>query len=90
MLTGDNPEVLWAEFSILSFAVLLDAIHVHREHYRGKYHCTIDLLFDWFGISCMTADNYHFYLQNRLILTGQTGGQLYSDTSPFSVPWYNN
>jgi hypothetical protein len=20
----------------------------------GKYHCTIDLLFDWFGISCMT------------------------------------
>jgi hypothetical protein len=19
---------------------------------RGKYHCTIDLLFDWFGISC--------------------------------------
>jgi hypothetical protein len=23
----------------------------------GKYHCTIDLLFDWFGISCMTTDN---------------------------------
>jgi hypothetical protein len=22
----------------------------------GKHHCTIDLLFDWFGISCMTAD----------------------------------
>jgi hypothetical protein len=28
-----------------------------------------------------------FYLQNRFIQTGQTGGQLYSDTSPFSVPW---
>ncbi len=28
-----------------------------------------------------------FYLQNRLI---QTGGQLYSDTSPFSVPWLHN
>jgi hypothetical protein len=26
------------------------------------------------------------YLQNRLIQTGQTGGQLYIDTSPFSVP----
>jgi hypothetical protein len=26
-------------------------------------------------------------LQNRLIQTSQTGGQLYSDTSPFSIPW---
>ncbi len=29
-------------------------------------------------------DNFCFYLQNRLIKTSQTGGQLYSDTSPFS------
>jgi hypothetical protein len=43
---------------------------------------------DWSGISCMTTDNFRFYLQNRLIQTGQTGGQLYSDTSPFSVPCY--
>ncbi len=35
----------------------------------------------------MTTDNFCFYLQNRLIQTDQTGGQLYSDTSPFSVPW---
>ncbi len=34
---------------------------------RGKYHRTVDLLFDWFGISCMTTDNFCFYLQNRLI-----------------------
>jgi len=53
---------------------------------KGKYHCTVDLLFDWFGISCMTTDNFCFHLQNRLIKTGQTGGQQYSDTSPFSVP----
>ncbi len=39
------------------------------EYLRGKYHCTIDLLFDWFEISCMTADNFGFYLQNRLIQT---------------------
>jgi hypothetical protein len=38
-----------------------------REYSRGKYHCTIDLLFDWFGISCMTTDNFCFYLQNRLV-----------------------
>jgi len=28
-----------------------------------------------------------FYLQNRSIQTGQAGGQRYSDTSPFSIPW---
>ncbi len=33
----------------------------------GKYNCTIDLLFDRFRISCMTSDNFCFYLQNRLI-----------------------
>ncbi len=49
---------------------------------KGKYHCTIDLLFDWFGIN-------RFYLQNRLIQTSQTGGQWYSDTSRFSIPWFN-
>jgi len=36
----------------------------------------------------MTTDNFRFYLQNRLIQTGQTGGQWYSDTSPFSIPWF--
>ncbi len=37
----------------------------------------------------MTTDNFCFYLQNRLIQTSQTGGQWYSDTSPFSIPWFN-
>jgi hypothetical protein len=27
-------------------------------------------------------------LQDRLIQTSQTGGQQYSDTSPFSIPWF--
>ncbi len=53
------------------------------------YHYTVDLLFDWFGISCMTIDNFCFYLQSRLIQAGQTRGQLYSDTSSFSVPCYS-
>ncbi len=34
----------------------------------------------------MTTDNFCFYLQNSLIQTSQTGGQWYSDTSPFSIP----
>jgi hypothetical protein len=36
----------------------------------------------------MTTDNFCVYLQNRLIQTSQTGGQWYSDTSPFSIPWF--
>jgi len=35
----------------------------------------------------MTTDNFCFYLQNRLVQTSQTGGQWYSDTPPFSIPW---
>jgi hypothetical protein len=38
----------------------------------------------------MTTDNFCFYFQNRLIRTSKTGGQRYSDTSPFSIPWYNS
>ncbi len=60
--------------------------HIPGNTKGGKYQCTIDLLFDWFGISCMTTDNFCFYLQNRLIQTSQTGGQQYSDASPFSIP----
>jgi hypothetical protein len=30
-----------------------------------------------------------FYLQNRLFQSSQAGGQRYSDTSPFSIPWWN-
>jgi len=37
----------------------------------------------------MTTENFCFYLQNRLIQASQTGGQWYSDTSPFSIPWPN-
>ncbi len=34
-------------------------------------------------------NNWQFlFLQNRLIQTSQTGGQWYSDTSPFSIPWF--
>jgi hypothetical protein len=38
----------------------------------------------------MTTDNFCFYLLNRLIPTSQTGGQWYSDTSPFSIPWFQS
>ncbi len=62
--------------------------NLSKEYLKGKYHCTVDLLFDWFGISCMTTNNFCFYSQNRLIQTCQTGGQRYNETSPFSIPWF--
>ncbi len=53
---------------------------------RAKYHCTIDLLLDWCGFSCMKTDNFGFHLQNRLFQISKTG-QRYSDTFHFSIPW---
>jgi len=38
----------------------------------------------------MTTGNFCFYSQNRLIQTSETGGQWYSDTSPFSIPWLSS
>jgi hypothetical protein len=49
-----------------------------RDKNSNKYHYTIDLPFDWFGIICMTTD---IFFQNRLIQTTQTGSQWYSVTS---------
>ncbi len=28
-----------------------------QEILKGKYHCTIDLLFDWFGLVCFANKN---------------------------------
>ncbi len=57
-----------------------------REYLRGKYHCTIDLLFDWFGLVCFANKNKNCQLSYSWFQTSQTGGQRYSDTSPFSIP----
>jgi hypothetical protein len=52
-----------------------------------KYHCTIDLLFDWFGLVCFANKNKNGQLSNSWFQTSQTGGQWCSDTSPLSIPW---
>jgi hypothetical protein len=39
-------------------ATMVVSFRWNREYWRGKYYCTIHLLFDWFGISCMTTDNF--------------------------------
>jgi hypothetical protein len=54
---------------------------------KGNYHCTIDLLFDWFGLICFANKNKSCQLSYSWFQTSLTGGQPYSDTSPFSIPW---
>ncbi len=39
------------------------------------------------GLELAVRQRTIFYLQNRPIQTSQIGGQWYSDTSPFSIPW---
>jgi hypothetical protein len=70
-----------------SFDLIGGLLTVKPGNTKGLNHCTVVLQFVWFGISCMTTDNFRFYLQNRPIQTSQTGGQWYIDTSPFSIPW---
>jgi hypothetical protein len=45
------PHAAIAKTSILFF------IAESREYYRGKYHCTVDLLFGWFGLFCFANKN---------------------------------
>ncbi len=86
-MTIDHTNKAWMKKRFSTFPTLsvCQSVSLSREYWKGKYHCTVDLLFDWFGISCMLTDNCCFYLENRLIQTSQTGGQQYSDTSPFSI-----
>jgi hypothetical protein len=54
---------------------------------KGVYHCIIGLLFDWFGLGCF-ANKKNCQLSYIQFQTSQTGGQWYSDTSPFSIPCF--
>ncbi len=54
---------------------------------KGEYHCTFDILFDWFGLVCLANKSKNCQSSYSWFQTSQTGGQQYSDTSPFSIPW---
>jgi hypothetical protein len=38
-----------------------------REYQRGKYHCTVYPLFDWFGLVCFANKNKKCQLSIQLI-----------------------
>ncbi len=54
----------------------------------GKYHCTIDLLFDWFGLACLANTNKNYQLSYSWLIPNQSNRrwtvQWYL---PFSIPW---
>jgi len=58
-----------------------------KEYWMRKYHCTIDLLFDYFGLVCFANKHKYCWLPHSWFQTSQPGGQWYNDTSPFSIPW---
>ncbi len=63
-------------------------VRLSREYYRGKYHCTVDLLFDCFGLVCFANKNQNCQLSYSWFQTSQTGGKWYCDNFPFSsIPW---
>ena len=39
-----------------------------RVHLRGKYHCTVELLFDLFGLVCLANKNKKLSVVIQLIL----------------------
>jgi hypothetical protein len=46
---------------IIFFLLSSMLVGLTSEYLKGKYHCTVDLLFDWFGIRFMTTDIFCFY-----------------------------
>ena len=44
----------WLDHGALYQKEMKDCISPENTHLlrKGKYHCTADLLFDWFGFSC--------------------------------------
>ena len=48
-------------------------------HHRGKYHCTADLLFDWFGYGQTSKADANSTKAKQLITNKKTRDQPYSD-----------
>ncbi len=57
----------------------------YSEYLRGKYHCTVDLLFDWFGLVCFANKNKNVccYIVDSKPAKQEVNN---TDTSPLSIP----
>jgi hypothetical protein len=60
-----------------------------KEYYKGKHHCTIDLLFEWIGISCMTTHNFCFISKTDITEPVKQEVNRTVILPPFSIPWHH-
>jgi hypothetical protein len=66
--------------------IWLYSVHWGREYLRGKYHCTIDLLFDLFGLACFANKNkkiVSYHTTDSKPVKQEVNGTV----SPYSIPW---
>jgi hypothetical protein len=54
LLSVALPSVVMLNVIMLSVTLLSIVIPGNT---KGKYHCTVDLLFDWFGLVCFAIKN---------------------------------
>ncbi len=62
-------------------------VHNIRVYERGKYHCTVDLLLDWFGLACFANKTKIFscHMVDSKPVKQEVNGAVI--TSPSSMPW---
>ena len=53
---------------------------------NGKYYCTVELLFDLFGLACFVNKNKNCQLSYSWFQTSQTGGQWHVILPPLVFP----
>ncbi len=86
-ISGSPPVLTSIRFNLFSWPLTVGQGKLGQGILKGKYHCTTDLLFDLFGLVCFASKNNNCQLTHNWFQTSQTGGQWYSDTSSFSIPW---
>jgi len=59
-----------------------------RDELKGKYHCTVDLLFGQFRNVHLCSTKFSAPSTEAHFQTSQNGGQPYSDTSPSTKPHF--
>ncbi len=65
-----NSMFSWHWYSLVIWSTDIEChnvwmIHYCREYWRGKYHCTIELLFDWFWSVCFANKNKNCQIPNQ-------------------------
>jgi hypothetical protein len=52
MFYSEPPDVNKTDCYHNLYGEITDVNSTHQGILKGEYHCTVDLLFDWFGLAC--------------------------------------